>query len=64
MTPKEVRSRRLALGMSVDELARALGLPAATVRDIENGEHPMTSSALFDKTFQRLERRETDDGVR
>ncbi len=64
MTPKEVRSRRLALGMSVDELARALGLPATTVRDIENGEHPMTSPALFDQTFQRLERRETNDGAR
>ena len=50
--------------MSVDELARALGLPATTVRDIENGEHPMTSPALFDQTFQRLERRESDDGVR
>jgi transcriptional regulator with XRE-family HTH domain len=64
MTPKEVRSRRLALGMSVDELARALGLPATTVRDIENGEHPMTSPALFDQTFKRLERTEADDGVR
>ena len=63
MTPKEVRSRRLALGMSVDELARALGLPATTVRDIENGERPMTSSALFEQTFTRLERAEAEDGV-
>ena len=63
MTPKEVRSRRLALGMSVDDLARELGLPASTVREIENGERPMTSPVLFDQTFKRLERAEPEDGV-
>lgn len=63
MTPKEIRSRRLALGMSVEDLARALGLPAATVRDIENGERPMTSPALFEQTFTRLERAKTDGGA-
>ena len=63
MTPKEIRSRRLALGMSVEDLARALGLPAAAVRDIENGERRMMSPALFEQTFTRLERAKIDGGA-
>ena len=55
MTPKEIRSRRLALGISVDELARELALPATEVREIEGGERLLTHRALFDQTFARLE---------
>lgn len=58
---EEVRSRRLALGMSVDELARALGLPTSMVQDVENGERPMPSAALFDETFRRLGRAGPED---
>jgi transcriptional regulator with XRE-family HTH domain len=44
MTPKEIRSRRLALGISVDALARELRLPANEIREIEGGERPPDAS--------------------
>lgn len=56
MTPKEIRSRRLALGMSVDELARELGVPADVVRAMESGEQPVTNARLLEQTFARRER--------
>ena len=49
------RSRRLALGISVDELARELRLPANDVCEIEGGERPVMHRALFEQTFARLE---------
>jgi transcriptional regulator with XRE-family HTH domain len=55
MTPKEIRSRRLALGISVDELARELRLPTDEVREIEGGERAVMHRALFEQTFARLE---------
>ena len=56
MTPKEIRSRRLALGMSVDELARELGIPPDHVREMESGERPVTNARLLEQTFARRER--------
>jgi hypothetical protein len=55
MTPKEIRSRRLAFGISIDELARELRLPANDVCEIEGGERPVMHRALFEQTFARLE---------
>jgi len=56
MTPKEIRSRRLALGMSVEQLARELGVPSENVREIENGDRPVANARLLEKTFARHER--------
>ena len=56
MTPKEIRSRRLALGMSVEELARKLGVAADVVRAMESGEQPITNARLLEQTFARNER--------
>lgn len=37
MTPKNVRTWRIALGMTVDEPAKAIGLSPALLRDFEMG---------------------------
>ena len=55
MTPKEIRSRRLALGMSVDELARELRLAPAAVRALENGDDPLPDDDALQRVFARLE---------
>ncbi|MGH9458988.1 MAG: helix-turn-helix domain-containing protein [Thermoanaerobaculia bacterium] len=50
--PKDLRSRRLALGLSQSELARRLGVPVATLSRWERGEAPIedpeTLFALLD----------------
>ena len=56
MTPKEVRSRRLALGMSADEFARELRLPPDHVREMDAGERAITNARLLEQTFARRER--------
>jgi ribosome-binding protein aMBF1 (putative translation factor) len=56
MSPKEIRSRRLALGMSVEELARELGLSADVVRAMESGDQPVAGRRLLQQTFARRER--------
>lgn len=56
MTPKEIRSRRLALGMSVEQLARELSVPLENVREMENGDRPVANALLLEQTFARLER--------
>ena len=55
MTPKEIRSRRLALGLSVDEFAREVRLRGSEVREIEAGERAAPGSMVFEETFARLE---------
>ena len=57
MTPKEMRSRRLALALSVAELARELGMPVERVREMESGDAPLTEHALMERTFAKLEAR-------
>ena len=56
MTPKEIRSRRLALGMSVEQLARELGVPPDYVREMEIGDRPIANVRLLEQTFARRER--------
>jgi DNA-binding transcriptional regulator YiaG len=56
MTPKEIRSRRLALGMSVEELARELCVASEGVREMENGERPVANARLLEQVFARRER--------
>jgi len=56
MTPKEIRSRRLALGMSVEQLARELGVPSDNVREMESGDRPIANARLLEQTFAHRER--------
>jgi DNA-binding transcriptional regulator YiaG len=62
MTPKEIRSRRLALGMSVEELARELAVPDEHVREMESGERPIANGRLLEQVFARRERDQKDHG--
>jgi len=55
MTPKEIRSRRLALGMSVNEFARELSVAPGVVRALENGEDPPVPNNALRAVFDRLE---------
>lgn len=60
MMPKDIRSRRLALGMSVEELARELGLSADVVRAMESGDQAVTDGRLLQQTFARREREQRE----
>ena len=56
LTPKEIRSRRLALALSVDELAHELRLAPGVVRAIENGDDPsLADVGVLRRVFDRLE---------
>ena len=56
MTPKEIRSRRLALALSVDELARLLEIAPETMRAIESGDlASMPDADALERAFTRLE---------
>jgi cytoskeletal protein RodZ len=56
MTPQDIRSRRVALGISVGELAFEVRLPIRAVRDIENSSGEVPDSDRFARAFERLER--------
>jgi len=53
MTPKEIRSRRLALGMSVEQLAHEVGVAADHVREMESGEPPIDHAHLLSRRRSR-----------
>lgn len=56
MTPKEIRSRRLALALSVEEFARELRVAPDVVRALENGDDPPLSDiGVLRRVFDRLE---------
>lgn len=59
MTPFEIRSRRIELGLTPDELAFALGLglTAQEIRLIEEGSCDIHRTAEFREAFERLEER-------
>jgi transcriptional regulator with XRE-family HTH domain len=57
MTPKELRSRRLALALSVADLAREFGMAVERLREMESGDAPLTEHALMERTFAKLEAR-------
>jgi transcriptional regulator with XRE-family HTH domain len=56
MTPHELRSRRVAIGITVGELAFEVRLPIRAVRDIESGNREVPDAELFLRTLERLER--------
>lgn len=56
MTPQELRSRRVAIGITVGELAFEVRLPIRAVRDIESGNREVPNADLFLRTLERLER--------
>lgn len=46
MTPKELRARRLELGLSLSDLAERIGVPIKTVSAWERGEAPFDDIAV------------------
>jgi len=61
MTPKNVRARRIALGMTVDELARALGIPAEILQRFEQGGTELPLAESFRPILDHLERKQPDE---
>jgi len=56
MTSKEIRSRRLALALSVDELAHELRLAPGVERSLENGDDPpLPDAGVLQRVLDRLE---------
>ena len=56
MTPQELRSRRVAIGISVGELAFEVRLPIRAVAEIEKSKGEVPNAELFVRTLERLER--------
>src|SRR5215212_3499711 len=73
MSPKELRSRRLSLGMTIPQLAHELGLTAGELQQMERGQLPVPSHAQIAATLDTIEERkrsvdclvvEDDDAIR
>ena len=73
MSPKELRSRRIALGLTIAQLARELGLTTSELQQMENGQTPLPPHAQLSKSLAAIEVRtssvdclvvEDDDSVR
>lgn len=73
MTPKELRSRRIALGLTIPQLARELGLSVSELQQMERGQMPLPSNTPLTDALNALEGRaqsvdclvvEDDDSVR
>lgn len=73
MSPKELRSRRLALGLTVPQLAHELGLTASELQQMEQAQLPLPPRFQLAAALDRLEARkqpvdclvvEDDDAVR
>lgn len=55
MTPKELRSRRLDLGLTTHELADALGLTTFELEEMERGQNPLPPEAFLREALGRVE---------
>lgn len=73
MSPKELRSRRLSLGMTIPQLADELGLTASELQQMERGQAPLPADGPLSTALARLEAHkmpvdclvvEDDDAVR
>jgi transcriptional regulator with XRE-family HTH domain len=56
MTPLELRSRRVAIGITVGELAFEVRLPIRAVAEIENSGREVPHVEVFMRALERLER--------
>ena len=56
MTPQELRSRRVAIGISVGELAFEVRLPIRAVLEIETSNREVPNAEKFLRALERLER--------
>ncbi|HEY0371315.1 MAG TPA: response regulator [Thermoanaerobaculia bacterium] len=57
MSPKELRSRRIALGMNIAQLAHELGLTTSELQQMENGQQPLPPQARLIAAFDAIETR-------
>ncbi|HEX8408896.1 MAG TPA: response regulator [Thermoanaerobaculia bacterium] len=73
MSPKELRSRRIALGLTTGQLAQELGLTAPELQQMERGQLPLPPHAQLVTALSELEQRrhsvdclivEDDDAIR
>ena len=73
MSPKELRSRRIALGLTIAQLARELGLTMSELQQMENGQMPLPPDGQLAARLSSLEERpktvdclvvEDDDAIR
>ncbi len=73
MSPKELRSRRLALGLTISQLAHELGLTTSELQQMESGQLPLPPHAQLSAALGAIEERrrtvdclvvEDDDAVR
>ncbi len=56
MSPKELRSRRISLGLTIQQLARELGLTTAELAQIERGQSAIPMNREIARVVERLER--------
>jgi transcriptional regulator with XRE-family HTH domain len=57
MTPSQIRTRRIELGLTVDELAFALNLTRLEVLQAENGQGDLCTRRSFEEAFDQFEER-------
>ena len=55
MTPKELRTRRLNLGLSTEELAGRLGLTTFELEEMERGQSPLPPAEFLRLALERVE---------
>jgi CheY-like chemotaxis protein len=57
MSPKELRSRRIALGMTIAQLSRELGLTSSELQQMESGHMPLPPAAGLAAALTAIEER-------
>jgi len=57
MSPKELRSRRIALGLTIAQLARELGLSTSELQQMENGQLPLPPHVQLAAALAAIEAR-------
>ena len=57
MSPKELRSRRIALGLTIGQLAHELGVTASDLQQMESGQLPLPPHARLLASFESIESR-------
>lgn len=55
MTPRNVRSRRIALGLTVPELATAFGVSPSLLDEFERGRTQLPNAEQYQPILDRLE---------